>query len=365
MTWTRRTLLAGLAGLSGCLGAPRRRGRDRLDAGSADARIGFVGDVMFGRGVNDQWTDGDPAAVWGTTLERLRTLDGLVVNLESCIASAEEGERWPGKTYYFRADPEFAVPALETADVSVAALANNHVLDFGEPGLQETLANLDNAGIAHAGAGPDRNAALEPAITEAGGITVATISLTDRWPAYAAGEHSPGTAYTPLDRSAGGTRALVRDTLARAEAADPDLVVASLHWGPNWETSPSPTQQGFARWLVDRGVDVVHGHSAHVLQGVEVYQGRPIIYDAGDFVDDYIHKEKVHNKRSALFELVVTDGRLDELRLVPVEIENRAVSLADADISRWLHETMVDRSEPFGTAVERADDGAVVPLGSC
>ncbi|CCQ34439.1 poly-gamma-glutamate synthesis protein (capsule biosynthesis protein) [Halorhabdus tiamatea SARL4B] len=355
--------MAAVAGTAGCLGAPSRRSRGGLDAGSADARIGFVGDVMLGRGVNDRWTDADPAGVWGTTLERLRSLDGLVANLESCVSDG--GERWPGKTYYFRADPEFAVPALETADVSVAALANNHVLDFGESGLQETLANLDEAGVAHTGAGPNRDTALEPAVFDAGGLTVAVISLTDRWAAYAAGEHSPGTAYTPLDRSEGATRALVRNTLDRANAADPDLVVASLHWGPNWEAFPSASQQRFARWLVRHGVDVVHGHSAHVLQGVEVYQGRPIIYDAGDFVDDYIHKDGLQNKRSALFELVVTDGRLDELRLVPVEIENRAVSLADADISRWVHETMAERSEPFGTGVERTDDGVVVPLGSC
>ncbi|MFB6128968.1 MAG: CapA family protein [Halorhabdus sp.] len=85
---------------------------------------------------------------------------------------------------------------------------------------------------------------------------------------------------------------------------------------------------------IDHGMDVVHGHSAHVRQGVEVYQSRPIIYDAGDFVDDYIHKDGLHNKPSALFELVVADGRLDELRLLPVEIEDAAVRLADGDGSR-------------------------------
>lgn len=362
MTWTRRSLLASMAGMAGCLSAPRRRSRDGFDAGSTEARIGFLGDVMLGRGVSDRWTDGDPAGVWGSTLERLRTLDGLVVNVETCVTDG--GKRWPGKTYYFRADPEFAVAALQAADVSVAALANNHVLDFGESGLSETLTNLDTAGVAHAGAGENRDKAFEPAIIDAGGLTVATLSLTDRWAAYAAGVDSPGTAYTPLDRSVGATRAIVRNALDRVEAADPDLVVASLHWGPNWKTTPSPTQQAFARWLVDHGVDVVHGHSAHVLQGVEVYQGRPIIYDAGDFIDDYVHKDGLHNKRSALFELVVTDGRLDELRLAPVEIGNKAVSLADAEVSRWVHETMRDRSEPFGTAVERTDDGVVVPLGS-
>jgi len=365
MRWTRRGLLAaGATALGGCASDTETQSRRDEDRSRASATVGFVGDAMLGRGVNDRWTDNEAAGVWGSTIERLQALDGLVVNLECCIASPEKGERWPGKTYYFRAEPDFAVPALEAANVSVAALANNHVLDFGESGLQRTLAHLDNAGIAHTGAGPNRGTALEPAVFDPS-LTIAVISLTDRWAAYAAGEHSPGTAHTPLDRSAGSTRAIVQNTLERVETADPDLVVASLHWGSNWETSPSPTQQAFARWLVEQGVDVVHGHSAHVLQGVEVYQGRPIIYDAGDFVDDYIHKDGLHNKRSALFELVVTDGRLDELRLVPVEIENKAVSLADRDVSRWVHETIAERSEPFGTRFERTDDGAVVPLGSC
>jgi len=364
MTWTRRGLLAaGAACVSGCAGAPRRDGEDCLDGGATDARIGFVGDVMAGRSVNDRWAGADPAGVWGSTLERLRTLDGLVLNLECCVS--DRGERWPGKTYYFRADPEFAVPALEAADASVAALANNHVLDFREPALRDTRTHLTGAGIAHAGAGPNRDAALAPAVVDAGGLTVATVALTDRWPAYAATETDPGTAFAPLDVSVPSTRRLVRNVLARVDDRAPDLVVASLHWGPNWETSPDPTQEAFARWLVDRGVDVVHGHSAHVLQGVEVYRGRPIIYDAGDFVDDYVHKEGVRNKHSALFEVVVSDGRLKELRPVPIEIENEAATLADEDATAWVRTTMRERSEPFGTTVERTDDGLSIPLGAC
>jgi poly-gamma-glutamate synthesis protein (capsule biosynthesis protein) len=338
-------------------------GPDCLDAGSGSATVGFVGDVMLGRGVNDRWVGAAPAGVWGTTLDRLRRLDALVANLECCVSA--RGERWPGKTYYFRADPEFAVPALEAAGASVVALANNHVLDFRAPALRATRGHLGGAGIAHTGAGPDRGVALEPAVTEAGGVTVATVALTDRYPPYAADAAGPGTAYAPLDRTVPSTRALVAGALDRAAAHDPDLVVASLHWGPNWETSPDPTQERFARWLVDHGVDVVHGHSAHVLQGVEVYRGRPILYDAGDFVDDYIHKEGLHNKHSALFEVDLRDGRLDELRLRPVEIVDEAATLADGEAAAWVRETVRERSAAFGTAPERAGRGLSIPLGEC
>ncbi len=362
--WTRRTVLAGMAGLSGCLGvsgAPKAD-RDPLDAGDVDARVGFIGDVMLGRSVTDRWTGRDPTGVWGSTLDRLQALDGLVVNLECCVSA--RGERWPGKTYYFRAAPDFAVPALRAAGVSVASLANNHVLDFDTVGLADTQTHLGAAGSAAVGAGQDRAAAFEPVLTDAGGLSVATIALTDQWPAYAAGPERPGTAYTPLDPGVRSTRRRVGDTLQRAREADPDLVVASLHWGPNWETEPDGTQETFARWLIDRGVDVVHGHSAHVLQGVEIYRRRPIIYDAGDFVDDYVHKEGLHNKRSAIFELVVRDGRLAGLRLVPVEIDDEAVHLAGDEGAGWLRETIRERSVPYGTTAERAGAGLLIPLGA-
>ena len=122
-----------------------------------------------------------------------------------------------------------------------------------------------------------------------------------------------------------------------------------------------------AEWLVDQGVDVVHGHSAHVLQGVEVYRGRPIIYDAGDFVDDYVDyvdREGVHNKRSALFELVVRDGDLDELRVEPTAIVDEAATLADPAISEWVRDTLAERSAAFGTDVEREDGRLTYPLGA-
>jgi poly-gamma-glutamate synthesis protein (capsule biosynthesis protein) len=361
MGYTRRGLLAGgLLAVGGCLGAPES-GPGEFEAGTADARLGFVGDVMLGRSVTDRWRGDDPAGLWGSMLSRLRGLDGLVLNLECCIS--RRGERWPDKTYYFRADPEVAVPALRAAGASVASLANNHVLDFREQGLSDTRTHLAEAGVAHAGAGPDRERALAPAVSEVGGLTVATIGLTDQWPAYAAGPDSPGTAFTPLDPTVPTTRSLVAGALDRAAAHDPDLLVASLHWGPNWETRPDATREAFARWLVDRGVDVVHGHSAHVLQGIEVHRGRPIVYDAGDFVDDYVHKDGFHNKRSALFEVTVADGDLERLRAVPVEISDETVHPADGEVAAWIRNTLRHRSAPFGTTAERVGDGLAIRLG--
>ena len=371
---TRRSVLAagaaGLAGVAGCAGLPpaRRAGnrdeRDDLNAADVDARIGFVGDLMLGRSVNERWAGDDPAGVWGSTLPRLDALDGLVANLECCVS--EGGAKWPDKVYYFRSDPSFAIPALEAAGASFVSLANNHILDFRESALRATRAHLADAGIARAGAGTDRRAALEPAVFEAGDLTVAAFGLTDQAEAFAASADGPGTAFATLDPAVPETRSLVEEILETARTHDPDLVVASLHWGANWETEPRRVHERFGRWLVDRGVDVVHGHSAHVLQGVEVYRGRPIVYDAGDFVDDYVDyvdREGVHNKRSALFELVVRDGDLDELLVEPTAIVDEAATLADPEIAEWVRDTLAERSAAFGTDVERGDGRLRFPLG--
>jgi len=370
---SRRALLAsgvaGVAGTAGCAAAPPGfddggndpNGADATDGETGDAtQIGFVGDLMLGRSVADRWADADdPAGVWGTTLPRLRGLDALVGNLECCVS--DRGERWPDKTYYFRSPPSFAVPALEAAGASFVSLANNHVLDYGEPALRDTRTHLADAGIARAGAGTTVDEALEPATFEAGDATVAAFGLTDQSTAFAATDTDPGTAFARLDPSVRETRALVGDMLDRVADREPDLVVASLHWGANWETEPRAVHERFGRWLVDKGVDVVHGHSAHVLQGVEVYEGRPIVYDAGDFVDDYVDyvdREGVRNKRSALFELVVRDGDLDALDVVPTAIDDETAALADGEVAAWVRDTVAERSEAFGTEV-KGTDGAL------
>ncbi len=365
---TRRAVLASVAAAgAGCLGPPSPAVSVSCPARvrtTGTTRLGFAGDVMLGRGVNDRWIDDPPSGVWGGLAGHLTTLDGLFLNLECCLS--DRGNPRPGRTYHFRADPDWAIPALKAVDASWVNLANNHVLDFGPDAFADTLANLSTAGIAAAGAGRTRDDAVQPSILELGDLTVGAFGLTDRSPSYAAGRDRPGTAYARLAPGNPTTEWLVKTALDTIREADPDLVIASLHWGSNWKTEPSRSQRRFGRWLIDHGVDLIHGHSAHVIQGVEVYRGRPIIYDAGDFVDDYAVKPDLHNDRSFLFELVIDDGRLDGLRLRPIVIEKESVHVAGDAVAAWLRRTMRSRSAAFGTQVERAGDGLRIPLpGAC
>ncbi|QLG49433.1 CapA family protein [Natrinema halophilum] len=330
-------------------------------------RIGFTGDVMLGRLVDDRQQRRSIDAVWGTVRERLRELDGLVINLECCLTTRDREWQRTYRPFHFRADPDWAIPALEHASVDACALANNHVLDYEEVALEDTIEALDEAGIVHTGAGQTIDEALEPAVWTIGngtsGIDVAMVSFTDNTPEYAAAENSPGTAWIEIDVDEPETRRCAREALERARQAKPDLLIASLHWGPNMVTEPPDAFRQFGKWLIEDGVDVVHGHSAHVFHGIEVHEGRPIVYDAGDFVDDYRVDPELRNDRSFLFVLAVaSDGRLTELRLHPTEIDGCSVTEASPAAARWSRDRMRGLSAQFGTEFERDGESLVLSL---
>jgi len=329
------------------------------------ARIGLTGDVMLGRLVDKRQRRRrrPTSAVWGDVLDRLRGLDGLFVNLECCLSTRGRPWRRTYRPFHFRADPTWAVPALQRAGVDCCSLANNHVLDFGERALGDTLDALDAGGIAHAGAGRTRREAFAPAAVTVDGLEVAVLSLTDNTPEFAATADTPGTAHVDIDAEDPAVRRTVRTALEEAGRLQPDLLIASLHWGPNMVEEPPDAFRAFARWLVDEGVDVVHGHSAHVFQGVELYDERPILYDTGDFVDDYAVDDRLRNDRSFLFDLSVADGEPAMLRLWPTEIDDYAVHSASPAAAEWSRERMRELSAPFGTAFERAGEALVLGLG--
>jgi len=321
--------------------------------------LGFTGDVMLGRNVSERQGTRAVDAVWDGVLSRLRALDALFVNLECALSTRGRPWQRTRRSFHFRADPEWAVPALEAAGVDWATLANNHLLDFEEPALLDTLDALSTADIAHSGAGRDERAAWAPTTVTIEDCSVAFVSATDNTPEYAAGPDSPGVARTTLDDPT--ERATLTTAVGDALATDPDLLVASLHWGPNMTTEVFDHHREVGHWLLDRGVDIVHGHSAHVFKAVEVADDGLLMYDCGDFVDDYAVDAALRNDRSFLFELTVSDdGGLRELRLVPVEIHNCAVHLARDGVAQWCRDAMCQRSRDFGTEFERDGEALVV-----
>ncbi|WP_458208285.1 CapA family protein [Haladaptatus sp. NG-SE-30] len=325
-------------------------------------QLGFTGDVMLGRLVDERQRQRSVDAVWGNVDDRLRELDGLFINLECCLSA--RGTPWTEtyRPFHFRADPDWAIPALESVGVDWANLANNHILDYGPKALRDTIDHLDDAGIVHSGAGTDVDAAYTPALVSVGDLDIAFVSFTDNTPEFAAGPDEPGTAYVRFDVTDDRASRIVGNALARAREADPDLLVASFHWGPNMRTEPTVEFREFARWLANHDVDIVHGHSAHVFQGIEVVDGTLVLYDTGDFVDDYAVDSELRNDRSFLFCVVVEDGDLTELRLVPTEVYDLTVHEAEHYAGNWSMQRMDALSSAFGTQFEREDHELVLSL---
>ncbi|WP_172839860.1 CapA family protein, partial [Variovorax paradoxus] len=261
-----------------------------LQQGRRAGTVAWGGDVNLGRRQHFRMHELGGARRMLGDIAALRDADLRIVNLECVVATTGEqgvdkGEAGP---YYYRARPEM-LAVLTEAGIGMVATANNHSGDYGAEALLEQRAHLDAAGIAHAGTGRTLEAALRPAFRSAGGVRVALFSLDATQPRFAATAERAGAAWLPLDDPAAWTAELApRIEAARREA---DVVLVAVHWGANLETEPTAAEIAVGHAIVDAGADAVLGTSAHVLQGIEVYRGRPILHDAGDLLFDSVRND--------------------------------------------------------------------------
>jgi poly-gamma-glutamate synthesis protein (capsule biosynthesis protein) len=241
--------------------------------------------------------------------------------------------------FHFRAPPA-AAEALAGLGVDCVTLANNHALDFGPEALLDTFAHLDAAGIGWVGAGPDLDRARAPAVLEADGFRLGVIAAADHPAADAADSGRPGIAYADLRRQA------LPDWLPGAiRDVDADAVVVTPHWGPNMVAEPVKHVRAAAPRLLEAGATLVAGHSAHVFHGL----GQRILYDLGDFVDDYAIDPRLRNELGLLI-LVELDG--DRLEAIPLRLEYAHTRLADGGDLAWVLRRFRDACRPFGTEVD-------------
>jgi poly-gamma-glutamate synthesis protein (capsule biosynthesis protein) len=322
--------------------------------------LAFTGDVMLGRLVNERLKGMQPEEVWGDVLPHLAQADLRIVNLECALTTHLQPWTRTEKMFHFRADPE-AVRVLQAAHIEACSLANNHTLDYEEQGLRDTLRVLDTSGIRRAGAGANAEEAAAPAMIEIQGASacrVALLSFTDNEPDFAATTKHPGTNYLEilLDER---TMTRIANGIAQARAQGADLVVFSNHWGANFVERPSAEFRSFARRVIELGADIYHGHSAHICQGIEIYQGKPILYDTGNFVDDYAVHPQLRNDRSCLFKLMFEHGKLFRIELLPVSLNVAHVALARGAEFDAIGARMEMLCAEFGTRLMRRDDRLV------
>jgi poly-gamma-glutamate capsule biosynthesis protein CapA/YwtB (metallophosphatase superfamily) len=310
--------------------------------------LGFAGDVMIGRLVNDHIKTTGYTQLWGNALALLRCTDINIVNLETAITRCQ---KIVPKVFNYKTDPD-NVRALQEGHITVANLANNHVRDFDDAGLIETIQTLDHAHIGHVGAGKDLQAAQRPLIIRKHGITVGILGFTDNEPTWKAGENKPGINYIQIGDI---------ETVAKCVntiRSKVDFVIVTIHWGPNMRTQPSKEFISFAHQIIDVGVDIIHGNSAHVFQGIELYKGKLIMYDTGDFIDDYAIDPKLRNDQSLFFEVTLSKKGIKSIRLTPVIIDTMQVNVATDKNQKQILEHMQKLSSYFGTNID--DTGNVI-----
>jgi poly-gamma-glutamate synthesis protein (capsule biosynthesis protein) len=324
---------------------------------SAPLRLIFGGDAMLGRLVGEAMLREGGDYPLGAVSALLRGADLTIANLECAIS--EPAERWHGapKAFYFRAPPA-AGQALADAGIGLVSLANNHILDYGVQGLQDTLRILDAHGIAHAGAGSDLSAALAPVIVERKGVRIGMVAFCDHQDDFAAGSDHPGMAWLGLQDEAAAIDAFAR-ALAPLNAQGVRWPVLSLHWGPNMVTEPSPQQRRLARAAIEVGWKIVYGHSAHVFQGVELYKDGVILYACGDLVDDYLVDAEFRNDHQLLFELALGADGLERIVMRPLFIRRCRAFPANSAQRAWILERMRERCGELGTRTH-IDEGTLV-----
>ncbi|MGQ9557392.1 MAG: CapA family protein [Desulfurispora sp.] len=307
--------------------------------------ISLLGDILLGERIASQAARYGPDYPWQAVRPYLTGDHFTVGNLECPVSTRGVRQQ---KQFTFRAPPAL-LAGMKKAGVEAVTLANNHILDYWHPALLDTLQHLKKAGLDYAGAGPHAAAAGELLIKEVQGSQIGVLAFSGVVPAvsWVAGTKTPGVAALwPWERTV--------QRVAQA-ARQVDILIVSLHWGQEAKTVPEKWQVHLAHRLVEAGADVILGHHSHVLQGVEVYKGRPVIYSAGNFL--FTRSRLPLAWRGAIFQVDFKGDRPVELRVIPTVLGDGRVQLADSKTARQIYQHLEQVSRPWG--LKLAPDGRV------
>jgi poly-gamma-glutamate capsule biosynthesis protein CapA/YwtB (metallophosphatase superfamily) len=305
------------------------------------------GDVMGDRGVGNYIDKYGGESVFEFVKPYLAPADVSFINLEGSIS--DKGSPAAGKKFTFEARTALTT-GLVWAGIDVVSLANNHARDYGSSALLDCIARLDAAGVGHAGAGADSTAAAAPAMLETPAGTVAVLAASEITPGFAATASQPGTNVTSSPNAT-----LVAQVAAAAKEAD--FVIVSLHWGTEYDATADSSQQNLAHKLIDAGADLILGHHPHVIQGMEIYKDRLIVYSMGDFIFD--HYSRATGEAFVLRVTLSKEGPPSGT-IVPVYLHDtqgvpKVVGGSEADV---ILDRLTSLSADLGLELTRAGDQA-------
>ena len=342
-------------------------------------QILFAGDVMLGRLVNKVLANAQFTYVWGNTIDIIKRADFSLINLECAVSS--NGKEWNKtfKVFHFRANLD-AIQVLNSASIDYVSLANNHILDYDVEALLDTLDILDKNNISHSGAGRNLKEAFKPAIIEKklkpntsnnhnyyynvdkkelnnndcddnlkNTIRIGLISLTDNEPGWEAKDDFAGINYIPITLEPDRYYYRLQNYIEKAKKQS-DLVIVSSHVGPHFRETPSMKYVNFAHKIIDLGADIYWGHSNHMPQGIELYKhnnnNKIILYDCGDFIDDYAIDSNYRNDLSFIYLLHFFMDRNSKLSNINnsnngnILLQNSMIELVPTKITNFMVNTI-------------------------
>lgn len=271
--------------------------------------------------------------------EFIRQFDLAYANLESPVSSRG---RSTGKLYCFRGDTNF-FPGVVNAGFDIISIANNHTIDWGQTAFSDTRDIIERHGLLPVGFGAPSE--VEPAIVEKNGLRFAffaSVGIPLRgvvWPLSLSG---------PCQADIAALAAAIRDT-----RDDVDFVICGMHWGEEYKYRPMPDNVAWAHQLVDAGADLVVGSHPHILQSIESYKGRLILYSLGNFVYD---QHKTYQRQSGIFACVFRKGMIDSAAFIPVFLNDFHPGLAEGNDFDSIAIRMADISRDFRIRFRSATD---------
>jgi len=302
-----------------------------------------VGDIMLDRSVEDKIEANGCASIVEQVADHLRQGDIVFGNLECPLSTV--GPHQPYGPCVFRADPK-TVEVLTLGSFDIVSLANNHALNSGRAALLQTMDHLEQAGIAYVGAAPTKAHGSAPTFITVRDIRVGFLAYTDL--------SFECSSYSKVDQDL--TR--LRQQIKRARN-NCNLLIVSYHWGEEYRRKPTSRQVKVAHASIEAGADVVLGHHPHVLEGIELYQNRPILYSMGNFIFDQRSGERME---SGIFDLYYVQSRGWRVEMTPVWIPWSRLGPEYA--TRQKRDRIAQRiqrlSAELGTVVERIDGIACV-----
>ncbi len=300
----------------------------------AEVKFCAVGDILFDRGVRARIEEHGINYLFEKVKPIISAHDLALCNLECPLTPKNIG--YPLlKRFCFRGDPE-SIAGLTYAGFNIATMANNHSMDWGRDGLTETLRILQENNIQAIGAGANQSAAATPVIIRKNGLTFAFIStLGFLLEGIVYNENKCGPAYTDINTLA----ELIKETKKQV-----DFVIVTLHWGIEKQTKPATRQVRYAHKMIDAGADLIIGHHPHVLQTIEKYKDRFILYSLGNFVFD---STKPEQQRTAIFSCIFDKGKIKEPIIIPVRMKDCQPRLAEGKDIEIFKSWALESSKEF------------------